>query len=92
MSAEKPTPYKELAQVLANLPLIFREQRRARGLSMRAAAAEIGCSFSTLHRIEHGEDCVASNLIAVMRWLDQTGEEPAMPTAEWLLKATQEAS
>ncbi len=33
-------------------------------------------------------DCVASNLIAVMRWLDQTGEEPPMPTAKWLLEAT----
>ncbi len=89
MSAtEKPPSYTELAQILANLPLVLREQRRARGLSLRAAAIDIGCAFSTITRIEKGEDCVASNLIAVMRWLDQTGEEPPMPTAKWLLEAT----
>lgn len=90
--AEGQSSYRELAQVLANTPLLFREARRARGLSMRAAAAEIGLSFSTVHRIESGEDCVASNLIAVLRWLDQTGKEPPMPTAEWLLRTTQKES
>lgn len=68
--AERLTSYSELADVLAALPLICREMRRARGLSMREAAKQVGVSFSTIHRIESGEDCVASNLIAVMRWVD----------------------
>lgn len=72
--------YAELADVLASLPLIAREMRRARGISLRAAAQEVGVSFSTLHRIESGEDCVASHLIAVMRWIDQaTTKEGSTP-------------
>jgi ribosome-binding protein aMBF1 (putative translation factor) len=70
-AAEKPTPYTELADVIANLPLLLREARRARGLSMRAAAASIGLSHSTITRIEAGEDCALSNAVAVLRWLDQ---------------------
>jgi transcriptional regulator with XRE-family HTH domain len=85
--AEAQSSYLELAQVLANIPLICRETRRARGLSLREAARQVGVSFSTLHRIESGEDCVASHLIGVMRWLDGTGKEPPLPTAEWLLSA-----
>lgn len=71
-SAERPTSYAELAGVLTALPMLLREARRARGLSIRAAASQIGCSFSTIHRIEHGEDAVMSNVSGVMRWLDQT--------------------
>lgn len=71
MSAQRLSRYTELAEVLEAIPLLCREARRARGLSIRAAAKELDVSFSTLHRIESGEDCVASSLIAVMRWLDQ---------------------
>lgn len=68
--AERPTGYDELADVLANLPLLVREARRARGLSLRAAAKEIGVAFSTITRLEHGEDVVLSNAVVVLRWLD----------------------
>lgn len=67
-----PTPYAELAEVIDRLPMLLREARRARGLSMRAAAKELGISFSTIPRIEAGQDCALSNAVAVMRWLDQT--------------------
>jgi ribosome-binding protein aMBF1 (putative translation factor) len=70
-AAEKPTPYSELADVIAALPLLLREARRARGLSLRAAAAEIGIGFATVTRIEQGVDCVLSNAVAVLRWLDR---------------------
>lgn len=70
-AAEKPTPYSELADVIAALPLLVCEARRARGLSLRAAAAEIGIGFATVTRIEQGEDCVLSNAVAVLRWLDR---------------------
>jgi transcriptional regulator with XRE-family HTH domain len=71
---DQPTPYAELAEVIARLPMLLREARRARGLSMRAAARELGISFSTVHRIEEGQDCALSNAVAVLRWLDQTRE------------------
>jgi transcriptional regulator with XRE-family HTH domain len=65
------TPYAELAEVIAALPLLLREARRARGLSLRAAAGEIGMSFSTVTRIEAGADYTLSNATAVLEWLDQ---------------------
>ncbi len=77
MTTDLPTPYAELAGVIAALPLLLREARRAQGLSMRAAAAQLGMSFSTVDRIERGEDCVLSNAVAVLRWLDQTGTHTA---------------
>jgi len=67
-----PTPYGELADVIASLPLLLREARRARGLSLRATAKQLGCSFSTVTRMEAGDDCALSNAVAVLRWLDQT--------------------
>jgi ribosome-binding protein aMBF1 (putative translation factor) len=66
------TSYAELAAVIGNLPLLMREARRARGLSMRAAAAEIGCSAPTIHRMESGADCALSNAAAVLLWLDRS--------------------
>lgn len=67
----KPTPYAELVSVLAALPLLLRETRRQRGLSSRAAARQIGCSFSTVSRIESGEDCALSNAVAILRWIGE---------------------
>jgi transcriptional regulator with XRE-family HTH domain len=71
MSTGELTPYAELAGVIGNVPVLLREARRARGLSLRAAARELGMSFSTVDRIERGEDGVVSNTVAVLRWLDQ---------------------
>ena len=65
------TPYAELAEIIANLPMLLREARRARGLSLRATARELGLSFSTVDRIERGEDCALSNATTVLRWLEQ---------------------
>lgn len=72
MSAE-PTPYAEMAAVLDNLPLLLREARRARGLSERAAAAQIGLAFSTVHRMEHRAGYHVNAAVAVLRWLDLSG-------------------
>jgi transcriptional regulator with XRE-family HTH domain len=70
-----PTPYRELGDVISNLPLLLREARRARGLSLRGAARELGMSFATVTRMEKGEDCALSNAVAVLRWLDHTEEQ-----------------
>jgi ribosome-binding protein aMBF1 (putative translation factor) len=73
----QPIPYTELADIIADLPMLLREARRARGLSQRAAAAEMAMSFSTVSRIEAREDCVLSNAVTVLRWLDQSTKEDA---------------
>jgi ribosome-binding protein aMBF1 (putative translation factor) len=70
----RPTPYTEIADLLDGLGRIVYEARRGRGLSQRAAAAEVGLSPSTLSRMENGEDCSLKHAITVIRWLDQTGK------------------
>lgn len=72
MARDHPTSYRELAVVLMTLPLLLREARRARGLSQRATAEQLGMSFSTVSRIEDGRDGMVSNVLAVLAWLDQT--------------------
>jgi transcriptional regulator with XRE-family HTH domain len=69
MSTTSLTPYGELADVLKHLPVLVRENRRRRGLSLRAAAQEAGVSFSTVARAESGEDCALSSAIALLNWL-----------------------
>lgn len=76
-TSSAPTSYSELADVLKHLPILLRESRRCRRLSVRAAAAEIGCSFATVARIEEGEDCVLSNAMAVLTWLGKPEEARA---------------
>lgn len=68
----KPSPYRELISVLDALPLLLREHRRKRQLSLRDAADAIGCGFNTIYRIENGGDCQLSNAVAVLRWLDHS--------------------
>lgn len=68
--ADGLTPYSELAEVIATLPILLREARRARGLSQRAAARELGFTFSTVSRLEAGHDIVLSHAVAVLHWLD----------------------
>ena len=69
MADAKPTSYAELAEVLDNLPLLLRETRRRRGLSLRATARELGTSFSTVTRFESGEDIMLSHASAILRWI-----------------------
>jgi transcriptional regulator with XRE-family HTH domain len=69
-SEAAPTSYTELAHVLDSLPLLIREARRARGLSLRSAAALIGTNASTIARIEQGEAFNTSTAGPILRWLD----------------------
>lgn len=68
-----PTAYAELAQVIDRLPMLVREARRARGVSIRAAGRQMGLSFSTVSRFENGEGVTLNNAVLVLRWLDQRG-------------------
>jgi DNA-binding XRE family transcriptional regulator len=57
------------AAVLDRLPELLAYTRNARGLTYRAAAAQIGCSRTTLHRAERGEGIVLAVAIPILRWL-----------------------
>ena len=82
MSSEL-TSYDELADVLVALPLLVREQRRIHRLSLRAAAVEIGTSFSTLSRFEGGESVHSDVVHALLRWLARCGRtDGATPIAQ----------
>lgn len=70
MSARSAATFAEVAEVMDMLPSAVAVIRRSRGLSLRAAADQIGCSFNTLYRIEQGRDFNAHHLPALLRWLD----------------------
>jgi len=71
MSDGTLTTYTELAAVVEQLPLLVREKRRRDGLSLREAARQLGCSFSTIGRLESGGHGWNGRLLAdVLRWLD----------------------
>jgi len=63
--------YAEIVDVLNVLPMIVREARRQHRLSLRQMAAEVGCSFSTIARIEDGNDGRVENAILILQWLDK---------------------
>lgn len=66
---DAPTSYSELAGVLDALPLLARETRRARQLSIRGAAKEIGISYSVLSRFESGRGIHTRNAATILRWM-----------------------
>ena len=59
----------DLVAILRSLGITLLSVRTARGLSLREVSRATGVSFSTITRIEHGEDCNPSNAIAVIEWL-----------------------
>lgn len=65
----KPTGYAELLQVLDNLPLIVRETRRRKGLSLRAAQAESGVDQGTILSAERGGNLTVANVRALLQWV-----------------------
>lgn len=70
MSKARPTGYDELVEVLDGLPLLVREIRRRRGLSIRAAAREVGIPFSNLDRFERREDVsLHLTVLPLLRWV-----------------------
>lgn len=62
--------YGAIADELAGLPAVALEIRNLRRLSVRAAASQIGVSFSTLSRFEVGKNVELSSVLAILRWLD----------------------
>jgi len=59
----------ELIDSLVNLPSLLRRTRKARRLSVRAAARDMGISFATVSRVEDGRDYMVSTALVVLRWV-----------------------
>lgn len=82
----RPRPagaYTTAADLLDRLPTQLQLARRSRGLTMRQVADMVGCSASTVHRIEAGDGCALSTAVAVLRWLEgPPGAAPARTDAE----------
>jgi transcriptional regulator with XRE-family HTH domain len=64
------SPYEDLLGILAGLPLLVRETRRRRRMSMRDVSAVTGVSAPTIQRCEQGEQEVSlTNATRLLRWL-----------------------
>lgn len=61
--------------MLDELPQQTRAVRLRRGLSLREAAAEIGCTHGMVWKVEHGTNVGIDTAILFLSWLDH--EEPA---------------
>lgn len=72
--------YREVHNVVAHLPIVLRNVRARRELSLRVAAAEIGITHSSLSRFERGNHSLdVASLLLIMSWLD--GELSARASA-----------
>jgi predicted transcriptional regulator len=69
------TAYAELANMLGTLPTLLREARRSRGLSLAAAATEMGVTSKTPQRVESGQGCHVDTAAVVLQWLDRRRQE-----------------
>lgn len=69
MSEEALTSYEELISVLEALPLLVRETRRRRGLSLRAAADAAGTLAANIHRCEQGHGMHLASVVPLLRWV-----------------------
>lgn len=57
--------------VMDNLPALCREVRLERGLTLKQAAAQIGCAHNRLHRYEQGwqSQPFIDMVIAILEWI-----------------------
>jgi len=71
-------PRTAWAQALATLDMLpdaVRLRRARLGLSLRAAAVQIGTTNATVHRLEHGGGVNEAMYRRALAWLDRTEEE-----------------
>jgi hypothetical protein len=66
-------------EVLDYLPGMVSAERHRQGLSLRAAADEMGVAFTTLNRLERGEGIHLEAGVQAVRWLARSGVEPVVP-------------
>jgi DNA-binding transcriptional regulator YiaG len=70
-SRAAPSSYPEIIDVLESLPVMLRETRRRKGLSLRQAAEELDVSFSSVTRWERGQTVGLGIkvIVRVLRWI-----------------------
>lgn len=75
------SPYSDLLDILDGLPLLVRETRRRRQLSMRKVADETGVTAPTIQRCEAGQQEVSlTNAKRLLQWL--ATPDPVVVTTE----------
>lgn len=73
--------FRDLVQIIDELPTLLRLMRQARGLALRDVAVQSGVSFNALSRIERGQTCDVSTLRLLLIWLDES-EDPRRALTE----------
>ena len=73
MTRESMMTFHDLADILDGLPLLMREARRARRMTPKEVADEIGIASTTVWRLEKGQGCTLKNASAILRWFDTGG-------------------
>lgn len=87
------SPYCDARLLLDNLPLLIREARRRRGLSMRGVGREIGESFATVSRAEAGRNLQLCSALSLLAFVEQAmGNDRRYWTAEGLRRLQEEES
>lgn len=67
--AETVNPYAEVIALLGRLPELVANAGTARGITIKAQAAEIGVGSDTLVNFEAGSNYTKTTLLLVLTWL-----------------------
>lgn len=79
---ETPAPAEDARQNIGQLGAMLKARRRAKRLSLRDLAAEIGVSLNTLSRVERGHVPDLKNFQRIVDWLEVPAETFLEPTTD----------
>lgn len=71
----------DVAQALADLPVLVRDERHRRGLGKRQAAAEAGVTYHVFDRTEAGQLPTAHHAVELFGWLADSYSLPSAGSA-----------
>lgn len=71
-SAERAVLTSDVVLILTSLGTTLASVRKIRGMSLREVGRATGLSFSTVTRVEQGEDCAVSSAIALLEWIGRS--------------------
>jgi ribosome-binding protein aMBF1 (putative translation factor) len=63
--------YADVISIIDQLPMMVKEKRRQRGLSLREAAEESGVSFNAISRFERGGITMSDHLRKLLDWVSE---------------------
>lgn len=73
-------PHIKAAAVIQALPLTVTAVREQRGLSIRAAAREIGIGYTTLIAAEQGEHIRSDTVVKILNWIGKQKRQVIRPS------------